>query len=203
VAEWTTNLNFKKSLNLLRLQFLLYNAVSRMDFHFFTHKEDGFKPDPVVADTKQVIKIAKNLLPVLFLAIFLPVFYGLVANPPQLKFLSHAGQNLELRIWLEPANVLTVKGHEVELTAFALFDNDSTNIPALKIKLSPDSSLSLDKAEISTFTSFSGKVSLGKIKVTPSASGEYKVTIPESGVVITGIEGPVKIVTAPASLTVR
>jgi hypothetical protein len=175
-----------------------------MNWSIFTKKENWTRHNPVFSDVNKVVTVIKKIIPLLILATFLPIFYGFLINPPSFNYSSQAEQIPELDIWLEPANVLTTIDKNVEFTVFARFDNNSKVIPGLEMELSTSPYLLLDKSKLSTFTSFSGKTTLGKVIVKATQNGEYQLSIPENSVSLIGPSiGTIKLNTAPASMVVR
>lgn len=164
-----------------------------MNWGIFTKDESGLK----------INNIIKKIFPLLTIAAFLPVFFVLLMNPPNLNFSPQANQEPELGVWLEPASVISKAGMEVELTVHASINDNSVTIPALTIMLLPDQSLVLDKTDLSTAVSFNGKTTLGKVKIVATQNGEFKLHIPEEGVKVEGLTKPIKIKTASTNVIVR
>ena len=163
----------------------------------------GEKSKPADLGKDKFLSITKKLFPVLILAAVLPLFIFVVFDPPGFSFSPRAGEEAELRLWIEPANVISSPDREVSLKVMALYENDSKVIPGVKVEVSTEPALLNKGSNLEYILPFSGKVVVGEISFVSQEVGEYSVFINESEVSYLESAEVDKIITAPATITIE
>lgn len=171
-----------------------------MDTHFVRPKDEGVRRS---SDFGNLSKILKSFLPIFVLSAMLPFLIGFVVSPPDIGFLTRADSSSELRVWLEPANVVMSRGSEASFTVVASFESDTMLIPEISLNIVGGPSLSVNNPNLSYSIPFSGKVELGKVTVAALESGQATLTIPEDSIIITAFDSPLEITTGAANIVVR
>lgn len=167
-----------------------------MDYHFVLPNDEAPKP----SQTLGFGRLLKKLTPVFVLAAILPVFLIVALSPPDLKFLTRADSDAELRIWFEPAQIVTSPGKSTTLKVYAQFESDSHVLPGVSFR--PISNGVQLQGEISYLKPFNGEIELGEIQVIATTSGSFEVMIPQD-MVETAYTNPLVVVTSPARIHVR
>ena len=163
----------------------------------------GEKSEPVDLGKDKFLSITKKLFPVLIIAALLPLFIFFVFDPPGFSFSPRADEETELRLWIEPANIFSSPGREVNVKVMALYENDSKVIPGVEIEVSSEPFLSNKGLNLEYGLPFSGKVVVGEVSFVPQKVGEYSVFIDESNVSYLKSAKVDKIITAPAIITIE
>lgn len=167
-----------------------------MDYHFVLPKDEA----PTSSQPTGVGRLIKKLAPVFVLAAILPVFLVVALSPTDLKFLTRADSDAELRIWFEPSQIITSPGKTTSLKVYAQFESDSQVLPGVSFR--PVSEGLHVQGEISYLKPFNGEIELGEIEVIAPTSGSFEVTIPQD-TVETAYTNPLAIVTSSARIHVR
>jgi hypothetical protein len=139
--------------------------------------------------------------PIFLLAGLLPVFLMFATSKQNYSLNTQAAKNLELRLWLEPAAVITSRGARVELEVKAAFENETELAPSLTVKLQPSSNIIIDHSTIQYPSPFRGQVVLDRIVVTAQTRGIHTISIP-----LENIQFPlanVTMITSPATIVVK
>lgn len=169
-----------------------------MDFHF-TIPEDT-SPSNSRSGPKFGM-LFKRLTPLFVLSAVLPLFLFFVSSPADLKFLTRADRAAELRVWLEPANIVAHPNDTIELKVFANFESDTKLLPGITLTAT---SVGIPVVgEITYLRPFNGKVELGTITATPSLIGMYEIIIPEESIQVTAFDDPLLIKTSTAKLFIQ
>jgi hypothetical protein len=172
-----------------------------MDFHFV--KPEGVAPKGK-SDLSKSFKIVSRFLPLFLLAAILPFMIALVAAPPDIDFLTRADSEQELRVWIEPANVVMSEGGSTTLTVMVQYDGETSLIPEISLDTASSEMVSISSESRLTYsTPFSGKVELGKIIITADGKGSGNVSVLKDSIVITAFDAPLEISTADANVVVR
>jgi len=149
------------------------------------------------------LSITKKLFPVLIIAALLPLFIFFVFDPPGFSFSPRATEEAELRLWIEPANIISSPGREVNMKVMALYENSTKVIPGVGVKVSTDLVLTNKDLIVEYGLPFSGKVTVGEISFMPQEVGEYSVFINEGEVYYLESAEVDKIITAPATINIE
>lgn len=153
---------------------------------------------------KRIFKIATTVTSVFFLLSAMVVSFSFFANPGRVKLSSSADNNRQVRVWIEPNNIITGVGKNTELTVMAEYDAEADSITQLQVGFNSEASLNMDKNYLLYKSPFDGKVAIGKIVVTPNVYGNYKINIPQESVVVTNLSNkPINIITSPATLVAQ
>jgi len=168
-----------------------------MDFHFV---KPVARPS---SSTSNARKLFWRFLPIFVLAAFLPFLIGLVISPSNLDFSAQADTDLELRVWMEPSEILTSKGRESSVDIYAQFDSDNRLIPELTVTLVPTGNITIDREKFSYNAPFRGKVHLGAVRVSTISSGIAEISIPDDMITVTAYNEPLEVKTGKAKLTIR
>jgi len=144
-----------------------------------------------------------RFFPLFVLAAVLPFLIGLVVAPPDISFFTRADTEPELRVWLEPANVLMASGATTELAIIAQFDGEEKLIPELSLELSARGGVVVENARFVHSVPFKGRVEIGKAHVRAVAPGNAVVEITTDSISVTAFEGPLKVTTAEAKVIVQ
>lgn len=171
-----------------------------MDHHFVINQVEGEKRS---RNGFSLVRLLRTFLPVFILSSFLPVFVLLVLKPPQVGFFTRADQSPTLRLWLEPASVVSTTGNFVQLQLMASFESGTTLIPTISVEVSPSEGLSVDNPLVERKIPFRGKVVLGTIQVAADSPGEYKLAINKESIEIRAFDADLQIVTQPGNITFR
>jgi len=135
-------------------------------------------------------------------AAFLPVVMFGVLGEGRLQLSSRADSDAELRTWFEPAEVIVKSGQTATVQLVADYSDTANLVPSLKAKwLKSDNSLEISPTEVSYIEPFSGKVSLGEIKIKARRTGTYTVEMDTSSV-FTGLP-TLSVVSSPVTVIVR
>lgn len=167
-----------------------------MDYHFI--RASNKKSQAQFA----YFKILKRFAPVFLLALALPFLMTIVLTPSNLRFQTEATGESELRIWLEPANVIMSNGEDATLSVFAQYDGDML-VPEINFEVHADGPVSIAESSYKYATPFSGRVELAKINISAFEEGRALVLIPADKVSLTAFTLPVKIITANSNVIVR
>ena len=163
----------------------------------------GEKSQPVNLGKERFLSITRKLFPVLVIAALLPLFIFFVFDPPGFNFSPRADEEVELRLWIEPANIISSPGREVNVKVMALYENDSKVIPGVRVEVSTEPALTNKGLILEYGLPFSGKVVVGEVSLVPQEVGEYSVFINESEVSYLESSEVDKIIIAPATITVE
>lgn len=137
------------------------------------------------------LAIISGILPV--------ILWGMVSGQ-NTRLMSRAAQDTELRLWLEPKEVKTMPGKEATFTLMANFDSSSRIIPKLTVNLTKPEHTTVYPLSFNYTNPFTGKVSLGELKVSSVQSGRYEIKIPDNGIDTNMTD--LKAITFPAVLIV-
>lgn len=170
-----------------------------MDYHFIAPSDKKHKKSLSLSD--KTMGFLRRLLPVFLLAAILPAVLYFVSMPPDLRFSPRADSESELRIWLEPAQVISSPNRQVTLSVKALFESESLLIPSITVVAESDGLEVGNKLEY--LRPFKGQVELGEMTITTSESGSFVVDIPTEKVEITAFTAPLTIITSPARIQVK
>lgn len=154
----------------------------------------------VPADNVKWPNIFKKFLPVFLLAAILPLLLIGAVRTSRYNFLSRAESRV-LRLWFEPATVVTSPNAVVTLQLIAEFDISNTPIPSLTATLEADSSLIVDPINISYQKQFRGRTKIADIQVRANSAGSFTINIPQSSVNTT--LSPLTVMTSPATIFVK
>lgn len=171
-----------------------------MDYHFL--RPEGVAPQGGLS-SRRTVKILLKFLPVFVLAAVLPFLIGLVVTPSNIGFFTRADTEPELRVWLEPANILMSSGSTAELTLVAQFDAESLLIPEIALELSSRGGVVMDNTKFVHSIPFRGRKEIGKVYIRGVSPGNAEVIIPQESVAITAFEGPLIVTTAKANVIVE
>lgn len=171
-----------------------------MEYHFLKPKAKASEPR---INTKNILKVLGRFLPVFVLAAALPFLIGFVAAPPDISFLTRADEAQELRVWLEPANVILRPGSSTELSVVAQFDGDGKLIPEISLSIVSEGGVTLENENITHSIPFSGRAEIGKVTVRAASVGQAVVSIPKENILITAFEGPLEVSVGKANIIVR
>ncbi|OGM28308.1 hypothetical protein A2801_02520 [Candidatus Woesebacteria bacterium RIFCSPHIGHO2_01_FULL_41_10] len=171
------------------------------DYHFVT--VDPQKAKRQRNPPSDIFKLMYRFAPVFLLAAALPFLMFFVVSPPELGLLTRADTDSQLRMWLEPATVVTEPGRTVDLRVMAAFDDDRKLIPQIKAQVTGDKGIEVLSSSVEYKTPFNGQVELGVVKVSAIGFEGGKVLIPQDLVEIRAFDEPLEIVTSPAEIVVR
>ena len=152
---------------------------------------------------RPLLTILRQFLPIFMLSLLLPFFVVLAMRPSELRFMTKADQNLELRLWFEPSTVIVNSGDTAELRMVALFEADTKLIPTLTATAKSSPAVSILNGTLSYKKPFRGQVVMGTVKVAANDPGTYGVTIPIEEVQIQAFSDEVKILSTPAKIIVK
>ncbi|OGM31997.1 hypothetical protein A2803_02815 [Candidatus Woesebacteria bacterium RIFCSPHIGHO2_01_FULL_44_21] len=170
-----------------------------MDYHFLRPKRVREQP----VNSSYIFKLVGRFLPVFLLAAILPFLIGFVVAPPDISFLTRADATSELRVWVEPANVVMSPGGTTEFTVLAQFEGEEKLIPEITLTLTASSGLVLENKSVTYKVPFNGRVELGRVGVRAESAGEAMVDISRESIKITAFEWPLEVSTAPAKVIIR
>ncbi|MFA6271172.1 MAG: hypothetical protein WC657_08275 [Candidatus Paceibacterota bacterium] len=114
-------------------------------------------------------------------AALLPVALMGVLNPEGLRFVTRADQPNEMRVWIEPAEVITRPGIKVKLTVMGNFESETSLVPEFKGTIKSEG-IEATPTEISYKEPFRGAVALGTFYVVAKQAGQFEVKIDEGSV---------------------
>jgi hypothetical protein len=115
-------------------------------------------------------------------AALLPVALMGVLNPEGLRFVTRADQPNEMRVWIEPAEVITKPGIKVKLTVMGNFESETSLVPEFKGTVKSDTGIEITPTEISYKEPFRGAVALGTFYAVAKQDGQFEVKIDEDSV---------------------
>jgi hypothetical protein len=115
-------------------------------------------------------------------AALLPVALMGVLNPDGLRFVTRADQPNEMRVWIEPAEVITKPGVIVRLTVMGNFESETSLVPEFKGTLKADAGIQLSPAEVVYKEPFRGAVALGTVTAIAKQDGQFEVKVDENSV---------------------
>jgi hypothetical protein len=116
------------------------------------------------------------------MAALLPVLMIGVLNPEGIKTIIKADQPPDLRIWFEPAEVITHPGLKFQVKVMAEYDSKTGFVPKVEGNIKSDVKINISPEKVSYEVPFSGTVVLGTYQVSSSAVGKYVLEIPPAGV---------------------
>jgi hypothetical protein len=116
------------------------------------------------------------------LAAILPILLIGVLNSEGLKTMIRANQPNELRIWFEPAEVITHPKVKFKIKVMAEYDSSDSLVPKVETTLKKNGDFNIDNPKISYETPFSGKVVLGNYEMTTNSTGTFSLEIPSAAV---------------------
>lgn len=111
----------------------------------------------------------------LIVAAVLPVVLFGALNRDKVLFLIGASTQLELSIWLEPAEVITDVGVPVEFTVLAEYGEPNRLVPQVVVRVVGSGEVEISPDNVSYMQAFSGRVSLGKVTVVALKRGKFEV----------------------------
>ncbi len=170
-----------------------------MDFHFTIPNDTSHEGSE--NSTKRLGSMLKRLAPLFVLSAMLPLFIFFISSPADVKFLTKANNDSELRVWIEPAHVVTRPNTSIELRVYANFESDTKLLPGITFSAFSDT---LDvEGDISYLRPFNGKVELGTISAISPSEGVFTITIPEDSIETTAFDAPLVIKTSPSTVYVK
>lgn len=171
-----------------------------MDPHFV---KPAIPKKRIPPDYKKLIKILKSFLPVFVLAAMLPFLIGTVLVPQEINFFTKADSKDQLRIWLDPPEIVMSKGSETTLSVYANFESDNRLVPEIVLEADTGKLLSINNPKVKYPTPFKGRREIGKISVVALDSGVETVGILKDSIALTSLDTPVEIITGSAKITIR
>lgn len=127
----------------------------------------------------------------LVVAALLPAVLMGVLNPDGLRLISKADQPRELRLWIEPTEVVVRPGVAVKLTVMANFENETSQIPEFQGNIVGASGLQIAPSELVYKEPFRGTVVLGTISAIAKQTGSFEVKVDEGSVFLNLPDVPV------------
>lgn len=137
-------------------------------------------------------------LTLIFTAIALPVMVSLVKNG-QYKVTGRAVEANTLRAWFEPAEVVMKPGVQAELKLVVERAGSGT-LAWSELRIEADAGLAVEPDKLQLPEGFSGRITVGRVKVTASKPGRHEVRITAEKV---GGEAPVVLLASPGVLTIK
>lgn len=134
-------------------------------------------------------------------AAILPVLMWGMVGTDNLRLLTRADTPTPLRLWFEPAAVVTKPGQKFELVLMAEYDDKNKLIPQVKAGLRAGAGLKVEPLEVEYRQAFVGRVELGRFEVEVLEPGTQRVEV-RPGSVNTTLPD-VDVETAAAQITVR
>jgi hypothetical protein len=131
----------------------------------------------------------------------LPVVIWGVVNKQQLAILASAKPMDEMRLWLEPPEVVMTVGQKTKFTIMAEYSRTDKLIPMIKTNIQSDEGLKTNTSEIIYNWGFSGKTKIGEVEVEAVSRGARNLAILDNSV-FTGLPD-LSIVTAGAKIWVK
>ena len=171
-----------------------------MDTHYVRPRIEHKKSS---LNKKKISKLLRIFLPVFVLAAMLPFFIAFVVSPPKVNFFTNADTPPELRVWLEPADIISSVGRETKLEVYAQFDSDSKLVPEISFDIRANGKVNISPLNMTYHTPFRGKVHIGTVSVTPKSVGESIISVPKDSISVVAYDGPLSVKTAVAKLTAR
>lgn len=110
-------------------------------------------------------------------AALLPVALMGVLNPDGLRLVTKADQPNEMRVWIEPAEVITKPGMVVKLKVMGNFESETSLVPEFKGALTADTGVSLNSTEVVYKEPFRGVVTLGTVTAIAKTDGQFEVKV--------------------------
>ena len=171
-----------------------------MDYHFTLPNESDESSHSSNSSLK-LGKLVKRLTPLFLLAAILPLFLFFISSPADVKFLTRASRESELRIWFEPSQIVSRTNSPIELKVFANFESESL-MPGVELVAQSDD-LQV-QGEVTYLKPFNGQIEIGTVSVmTGSEIGIFEVQIPSELVSPTAFEGELDIITSSATIRVQ
>lgn len=170
-----------------------------MDYHFL---RPG-KTAPSYGGSRNLLRFLSRFLPVFLLAAILPFLIGFVVAPPDISFFTRADEPSELRVWIEPANLVMSPNSTIEVSIMAQFESEGKLVPEVSLSVLATGSITVDSPNVTHSIPFSGRAELGKVLLRATSAGTGQVAIPEGSVKVTAFEWPLKIRTAGSNVIVR
>lgn len=115
-------------------------------------------------------------------ALLLPVVLAATLNPDGISFLTKADKPAEMRIWLEPAEVLTKPGVKFKLAVMGEYTDTTKILPSVDLVLTHAADVQMTADKLNYVVPFRGTVKLGEVEVTVKKAGEYQIMIPAESV---------------------
>jgi hypothetical protein len=171
-----------------------------MDDNFFIPQSPK-KDSP--NEVKAISELLKKFLPVFMLTMLMPMFVFFTITPPDLRFLTRADQNRELRVWFEPSTIVAKKGDSVELKVMTLFESDSVLIPSMSLAIVPQQGIVANQNSLTYKQPFKGQVIIGTVTVKPTKSGTFSIDIPKEQVQVNNYKESLTIITTPGRVIVN
>jgi len=169
-----------------------------MDYHFLKPKKQSNS-----SELRNIPTVATRFLPLFLLAAILPFLIGFVVSPPKLGFMTRADSEGELRVWLEPANLVMSAGSEAEFSVVAYYENGTRLIPEISLEVAVSGPVSVVDRAVARSVPFSGRTELGKVRVRATGPGKAIVNILQESVLVTAFDGGLDINTGVANVVVR
>jgi hypothetical protein len=124
------------------------------------------------------------LVSLVFAAAILPVMLAGVLNPQGLSLITRADEADEIRIWFEPAEVVTKPGVKFKLDVMADFESETQIIPAISAIIQHGSDLSINLEKVVYDTPFRGVTKIGTIEVKAESEGKFELGIDPNSVAV-------------------
>lgn len=122
------------------------------------------------------------LASLLFSAAMLPVVLMGVLNPEGLSFMTKAEDTNEIRVWLEPAEVVTKPGAHFTLVIMADFESGTMIAPKVEATFRHDAAVKVSQEKISYKEPFRGQTKLGTVEVEVNKEGQYEIELDSGSV---------------------
>lgn len=136
-----------------------------------------------------------------FLAGFLPVMIWLVVSKGQFNLVSKADENRQIRLWVEPPEIVMSAGQTYTFNLFAQANQDNLLIPSINLNTFTQEGLTIINPQHSYTSAFGGKTVVGTVEVIAEIPGTYSIYIDEPSVDV-GLKG-IPVVSAPAKVIVQ
>jgi len=118
----------------------------------------------------------------LAMSALLPLLLIAVMKSQDLKTIINAGEPPELRIWFEPAQIVTHPGVKFKIKIMADYEDKVNLIQKIEAVIRKSDQLSVKPLNIKYDIPFSGTKELGACEVTANSTGDFDLDIPNNGV---------------------
>lgn len=126
-------------------------------------------------------RFLKKFIPLFALAIFLPMVVIAATAPGKNLIESQAGNERELRVWIEPSTLIIAKDKSVKVKVVAQYDTETKVIPFLGGKLvASDASIVEVVNSFEYSKPFSGTISVGEVEVKALKAGSATLAIDQA-----------------------
>jgi len=111
------------------------------------------------------------------IAAILPILMFGVLNPDSLKTFIRADQPSDLRIWFEPAEIVTHPGIKFKVKIMASYEDKYNLVPKVEASIRPNKDLNIVPDKIAYEKPFSGTVELGNYDVSANTYGTFNLEV--------------------------